>query len=235
MMKKGAAAIAAASFCFVASMVQAGPNEDCAAAQQKALKEVEALYQGAGLPKPDQDRYKSLHETATKPIKPKGPGGGALGICQEKVKKLAGLKQSLLRLISPQVGDRARGGIVFQISDGGKHGLVADASDVPSVGGGGMIFVAADQACNQSTAGSMTDWYVPNSQELSKLYEQKNVVGGFNAHRQHYWSSSKMAGDRYQQMKVYWQMFGNGQTGWSDTSDSGPNRAIFNVRCIRKY
>jgi hypothetical protein len=36
-------------------------------------------------------------------------------------------------------------------------------------------------------------------------------------------------------MKVYWRQFSNGQTGWSDTSDSGPNRPLFNARAIRKF
>ena len=230
-MKTGAAAIAAACLCFAAGMAHAGPNEDCAEENKKALKELETLFQGAGLPKPDQDRYKSLFATATKPIKPKGPGGAPLGTCREKNKKLAELKQALLRLITPQVGDRVRGGVVFQVS--GKHGLVADASDAPGMGG--MVFVHAGPACDRSTAGGMTDWYLPNSGELYKLYEQRNVVGGFQGGYGHYWSSSRMEGDRYQQMKVYWQMFSSGQTGWSDTSDDGPNRPIFNVRCIRKY
>ena len=233
-MKITAAAFAAASLCLMAGTVRAGPNEDCVEEGKKSLKEVETLYQGAGLPKPDQDKYKALLAEATKPIKPKGPSS-ALGTCREKNKKLAGLKQALLRLITPQVGDRVRGGIVYQVTDGGKHGLVADTADVPSMGNAGMIFGHAEMACGNSTAGGMTDWYVPSSGELHKLYEQKNVVGGFNTHREHYWSSSKMQGDRYQQMKVYWQMFNSGQTGWTDTSDSGPNRGIFNVRCIRKY
>jgi hypothetical protein len=231
-MKTGAAAIAAAGFCFAAGMVQAAPIDDCAEENRKALNEVETLYQGARLPKPDQDRYKSLHETATKPMKPKGPGGAPLGNCREKTKKIAELKQALLRLITPQVGDRARGGVVFQVSNGGKNGLVADVSDVP-VMGGVMIFAAAEQACNQSTASGLGDWYLPNSQELYKLYEQKNVVGGFKTSgRDHYWNSSRMTG---QDHKIYWQRFGDGQTGWADTEDRGPNRALFNARCIRKY
>ena len=231
-MKSGAAAIAAAGLCIATGVVQATPMDDCAEENRKALKEVETLYQGAGLPKPDQDRYKSLYDAATKPMKPKGPGGAPLGNCREKTKKLAELKKALLRLITPQVGDHARGGVVFQVSGGGKHGLVAETSDVP-VMGGVMIFAAAEQACNQSTAGGLSDWYLPNSQELYKLYEQKNVVGGFKTSgRDHYWNSSRMVG---QDHKVYWQKFGDGQTGWGDTEDNGPSRPLFNARCIRKY
>src|SRR5689334_9619118 len=99
-MKTRVSAIAAASLCLAAATAQAGPNEDCVEEGKKALKEVEALYQGAGLPKPDQDKYKALLAEATKPIKPKGPSS-ALGTCREKNKKLAGLKQALLRLITP--------------------------------------------------------------------------------------------------------------------------------------
>ena len=42
-------------------------------------------------------------------------------------------------------------------------------------------------------------------------------------------------GDRYQQAKVYWRTFSDGQTGWSDTSDSGPSRPLFNALAIRKF
>ena len=62
---------------------------------------------------------------------------------------------------------------------------------------------------------------------------QKNVVGGFKTSgRDYYWNSSRMVG---QDHKVYWQRFGDGQTGWGDTQDNGPNRPLFSVRCIRKF
>jgi hypothetical protein len=211
-----------------------GALEDCREDNRNALKPVEAQYASAKakLPKADQDRYKSMLAA----IK---TGGSSLSDCRAKTPKIAELKQTLANMIAvasapppAKIGDKARGGIVFHVTDGGKHGLVAEASDVP-VMGGVMIFAAAVQACSQSTAGGQSDWYLPNSQELYKLYEQKNVVGGFKTSgRDHYWNSSRMTG---QDHKLYWQQFGNGQTGWADTEDNGPSRPLFNARCIRKF
>jgi hypothetical protein len=237
-MKTSAAAIAAAGLCFAAGMVQAGPMDDCADGNRKALQEVEALYQGAQLPKPEQDRYKSLYESATKPMKPKGPGGAPLGNCLEMTKKIAGLKQALLRLITPQVGDRARGGIVFHVSDGGKHCLVAQAQDIDQKWRR-IWWGAAVAACEQSTEGGFSDWILPNSEQLQILWSQRALVGGFQTghNDDQYWSSSKMMGSPYEvwQGKAYFTRFETGATAWANTFDDGPSRPLFYARAIRKY
>ena len=96
----------------------------------------------------------------------------------------------------------------------------------------------ADQdldAATRSRTGGFSDWFIPDSGQLALLWEQRAVVGNFQAHYDHYWSSTRMQGDRYQQAKVYWRTFNNGGTGWSDTSDNGPNRPLFNARAIRKF
>lgn len=222
----------------VAGMAQAQkgggskPIDDCREDNRNALKPIEAQYAGAKLPKADQDRYKSMLAA----IK---TGGGSLADCRGKTTKIAELKRTLTGMIvaasappAAKVGDRARGGIVFHVTDGGKHGLVADVSDAP-VMGGGMHFDAAVDACNRSTAGGQSDWFLPDSAQLALLWNQRSVVGGFQTSgRDHYWSSSRMQG---QDHKVYWRRFGDGQTGWSDTYDKGPNRPLFAVRAIRKF
>ncbi len=209
------------------------PIDDCREDNRNALNPVEAQYAGASakLPKAEQDRYKSMLAAIKS-------GGSTLSDCRAKTPKIAELKQTLTNMIAvasapppAKVGDKARGGVVFSVSDGGKRGLVAAAEDI-GVMGGVMIFDAAVQACNQLTAGGQSDWYLPNSQELNQLYGQKSVVGGFKGGYGHYWTSSRMQG---QDHKVYWQMFSDGQTGWGDTSNNGPSRPLFSVRCIRKF
>jgi hypothetical protein len=78
-------------------------------------------------------------------------GGSSLSDCRAKTPKIAELKKTLANMIAvasapppAKIGDKARGGIVFHVTDGGKHGLVADVADVP-VMGGVMIFDAAAQ------------------------------------------------------------------------------------------
>jgi hypothetical protein len=234
-MKTGAAAIAAC-LCFAAGMVRAAPIDDCLAGNQKALKEVEALHQGAQLPKPEQDRYKSLQDSIMKPIKPKGPGGGPpLANCREKTKQIAELRQALQRIITPQVGDRARGGIVFHVTDGGKHGLVAQAQDIYQNFDGRMWWGAAVDMCERSTEGGYSDWFLPSTEELGILFGQRALVGGFKTGN--YWSSTKLT---YGPMKdwdgqVYFLSFETGSSMWSDTRKEGPNRSLHHGRAIRKY
>lgn len=211
-----------------------GGLEDCRADNRNALKPVEAQYasNASRLPKADQDRYKAMLAA----IK---TGGSTLSDCRAKTAKIAELKTTLAGMVAAanapkpvKVGDKARGGVVFHVTGGGMHGLVADVADVP-VMGNVMIFEAAEQACAQSTSGGQSDWYLPNSAELSQLYAQRQAVGGFQSGgRDHYWNSSRMQGQSH---KLYWQRFGDGMTGWSDIENRGPNRSLHNARCIRKF
>ena len=209
--------------------------EDCREANRNALAPVEAQYasSSAKLPKADQDRYKRMLSA----IK---TGGSTLSDCRGKTPKIAELKQVLAGMVAfaalpvYKIGDRAMGGIVFHVTDGGKHGLVADVEDVDTKWRQ-IHFGAAVDAATRSRKGGFSDWFIPDSGQLALLWEQRAVVGNFQTHRDHYWSSSRMQGDRYQQAKVYWRTFNNGGTGWSDTSDDGPNRPLFNARAIRKF
>ena len=50
----------------------------------------------------------------------------------------------------------------------------------------------AARECLMSTRGGYTDWFLPTKDELTELYLQKDVVGGFTtATHGHYWSSSR--------------------------------------------
>lgn len=49
----------------------------------------------------------------------------------------------------------------------------------------------AASICNSYTGGGYSDWYLPNSGELDKLYLNKTAIGGFTSLQ--YWSSSEYA------------------------------------------
>ena len=78
--------------------------------------------------------------------------------------------------------------MVFHVSADGLHGLIAETVDQ----GKGTWKQALDIAKTgvHSDAGkAFTDWRLPTRFDLTKLFNQKNVVGGF-AQTQKYWSAT---------------------------------------------
>lgn len=130
-----------------------------------------------------------------------------------------------------KIGDRGPArGIVFYITDGGRHGLEAAPEDQGSAGWGcnGKLITGADgrqigtgaqntadilAGCNEAgtaaeiadayTLGGYDDWFLPSSAELKKLYQQRAVVGGFTGGN--YWSSSEQ-----NIVNAYFQQFTSG-------------------------
>ncbi len=91
------------------------------------------------------------------------------------------------------VGEEYRGGIVFYVDESGEHGLVAAKKNI-SGHSHGMVaeeftWYDAKAACTRFSTDGVGGWRLPNSSELRKLYQQRNLVGGFNDH--FYWSSSR--------------------------------------------
>ena len=142
------------------------------------------------------------------------------------------------------------GGIVFYITDGGKHGLEAAPEDQAVIATWGCfskIIVGADgfdvgtgeqntidilEQCNvpgiaADIAGNYTledyiDWFLPSWQELNFLYFQRAVVGGFE--NANYWSSTQ-----FSTFDAWFQSFENGGQSTS-TKNSG-----YRVRAIRSF
>ncbi|MDR0733373.1 MAG: DUF1566 domain-containing protein [Dysgonamonadaceae bacterium] len=54
--------------------------------------------------------------------------------------------------------------------------------------------VYAAKVVDELTTGGYNDWYLPSIDELTELYKQRNLVGGFNETGT-YWSSSAMDGN----------------------------------------
>jgi hypothetical protein len=77
------------------------------------------------------------------------------------------------------------------------------------------------------TGGSLNDWYLPNTAELSLLWDWKSTYGtgseGFVAKR--YWASSEK-----DNIFAYWHNFGNGSIG-----DYYKNDSAYKVRAIRAF
>ncbi len=87
------------------------------------------------------------------------------------------------------IGEQFGGGIVFHVTDGGLHGLIAETIDQGKCKQSEAPALIAIPA-NHSVAGKgFTDWYLPTLEELSLLYKQRTKVKGFVLDGS-YWSSS---------------------------------------------
>ncbi len=117
------------------------------------------------------------------------------------------------------VGQTYGGGIIFYVDDSGEHGLIASVDDGDSqrtewgcynapvedtevgVGTGqentkkiivscrtGNAKIAA-RLCNEFVSEGFSDWFLPSKEELNLLYEQKEIIGGYE--HGYYWSSSE--------------------------------------------
>ncbi|MCF7929353.1 MAG: fibronectin type III domain-containing protein [Spirochaetales bacterium] len=81
----------------------------------------------------------------------------------------------------------------------GSHGTYIDAyrfglgdgaentADIVEAQGTGST--TAGQLCDGLSYGGYDDWYLPSSDELNKMYDNKGIIGGFSS--DYYWSSSE--------------------------------------------
>ncbi len=116
------------------------------------------------------------------------------------------------------VGDSFGGGIVFYVN--GNNGLIAAESDQSS----GADWNTAVSICNNLVLNGYDDWYLPSSDELLDLYNERNTVGGFSSGN--YWSSSGSGSNR---SFVAFSGIRAGQVG------SNALRFEYKVRAIRAF
>ena len=83
------------------------------------------------------------------------------------------------------VGEKYGGGIVFYVDSTGQHGLIAAERDLS----GKYTWQKAKEKCQNLRLNGFNDWYLPNKEEMNKLYLNQAVVGGFASGD--YWSSSE--------------------------------------------
>jgi hypothetical protein len=118
------------------------------------------------------------------------------------------------------IGESYGGGIIFYLTTGGQHGLIAavanqstgiqwyNDSNTTTNAVRDDVFAGqlntervimnqgvgsyAAQICANFKGGYFGDWYLPSKYELNLLYEQKDVVGGFPVGiNAYYWSSTE--------------------------------------------
>jgi hypothetical protein len=78
-----------------------------------------------------------------------------------------------------KIGDKLEGGIVYFVDSTLKHGLISDIKDLKK-----MNWNKATKYCEEKGNG----WHLPTKDELDKLYQQKDLIGGFDNF--YYWSST---------------------------------------------
>jgi hypothetical protein len=78
------------------------------------------------------------------------------------------------------IGEKFGGGVVFSISRNGLHGLICETinqsddcklKDAPTI--------IADPKNHSEKGKAFTDWRLPNKDELKKMLEKKDIIGGF--------------------------------------------------------
>jgi hypothetical protein len=120
------------------------------------------------------------------------------------------------------IGQNYGGGIIFYIDETKKHGLICAPTDYqpywPYLGWGGFgtevgTYTAigkgqyntsrivnaigsggAAGVCNDLVLNGYSDWFLPSKDELTELFNQRNVIG-LNSFANFYWSSSEWDGD----------------------------------------
>ncbi len=121
------------------------------------------------------------------------------------------------------IGESFGGGIVFYVTPGGKHGLIAAKQDQSSTSD---WYGAQDDITNPVNHDALgkeyTDWRLPTKRELSLLYTEKDAVGGFGTGN--YWCSTEL------DYTTAW--FHNLDT--DSRSTIGKNN-LFSVRSIRSF
>ncbi|NTW55947.1 MAG: DUF1566 domain-containing protein [Chlorobiaceae bacterium] len=104
--------------------------------------------------------------------------------------------------ITPAIGNSYEGGkIVYLLKPGEKgydpektHGIIADTADLPGV----FDWPDALAACERLKKNGYSDWYLPDRNELEKLYANRFSAGGFvrnGKQERFYWSSSEKDAD----------------------------------------
>ncbi len=125
-----------------------------------------------------------------------------------------GAELSFHTLASPYtIGQTYQGGVIFFIDQTGLHGYICATVDqgtnfyapagtgfLNATGSGQYntnllvnLFGASAYAagmCNSLTLNGYSDWFLPSIGELLTVYEQRNLIGGFNGPDFIYWSST---------------------------------------------
>ena len=120
------------------------------------------------------------------------------------------------------IGEKFNGGIVFDISANGLHGLIAETKDQGMCQWSEAPKLIANPQNHSEDGKAFTDWRLPTKDELNTLYLKKDIVGGFI--NSFYWSSTGSGEDG-----LWIQFFVNGQQGMNG------NITKLYVRAVRTF
>ena len=120
------------------------------------------------------------------------------------------------------IGEKFEDGIVFDITPDGLHGLIAKTQDQGMCNWNEARALIAKLAKKRAAVRESNGWRLPKKDELDKLFERRQIVGGFTGNR--YWSATENGKD------LAWnQIFASGAMA--------ANRKVFSmyVRAVRKF
>jgi hypothetical protein len=145
------------------------------------------------------------------------------------MKKLLLTTSALLGLISitqaqktHKIGEKFEDGIVFDVTPDGQHGLIAKTQDEGMCSWNEARALVANLAKQRAASKSAAGWRLPKKDELDKLFERRQIVGGFTSNR--YWSATENGKD------LAWnQIFASGAM-----AANGKGFSMY-VRAIRKF
>jgi len=83
------------------------------------------------------------------------------------------------------VGETYGGGIVIQVKEWGKHGLIVEKKDFTKIAMSDMI-VVSDKTLHTKEAAKYDGWRVPTKEELQLIYTHRLQIGGFDLNG-NYW------------------------------------------------
>jgi len=91
--------------------------------------------------------------------------------------------------IGKKVGQKFGGGIIFDVTPDGQHGLIAETKDQSTGCQWDYAMTAIRNPGTHSTDGKQfSDWRLPTKDELIKLFKNIKYVGNFE--KEIYWSST---------------------------------------------
>ena len=121
------------------------------------------------------------------------------------------------------IGEKFGGGFVFEISDDGLHGLIAETVDQGECEWLQLSLKLNAPGLHSKSGKVFRDWRLPTLLELRKLYSFKDLIGGFDI-RKYYWSS-----DEYR-LHVGWRIFFKDGTNYHEENSYYATAIVRTVR-----
>jgi hypothetical protein len=78
------------------------------------------------------------------------------------------------------IGEKYGGGIVFNVSPDGLHGLIAETQDQGYRNCFDAYNLVSDPRTHSAAGKLFKDWRIPTKDEMNLLYQKRKIVGGFS-------------------------------------------------------